>query len=206
MLKKGLSAGALIVLLAAVSGAQEAGHFDASAAWGGVFSKSSSAATAVVTDSPTNSGLLLVTLRIHFNRMHAIEFNFARAHNSQVFLLPPDHYRVAASISEYSGAYVFSPFHFEKLDPFLFAGGGALRFVPGNTYIDGFQSTFGAAGQTNMAFLYGGGADYRFWRSLALRLEYRGLIYRAPTFRLPQFFTGAKGHMAEPAIGIVLRF
>jgi hypothetical protein len=38
-------------------------------------------------------------------------------------------------------------------------------------------------------------------------LQYRGLLYKAPDFRVPSLlFTGAKGHMAEPSAGIVLKF
>jgi hypothetical protein len=42
---------------------------------------------------------------------------------------------------------------------------------------------------------------------LALRLQYRGLLYKVPDFHVPSlFFTGAKGHMAEPSVGIVVKF
>ena len=35
------------------------------------------------------------------------------------------------------------------LEPFVFAGGGALRFYPGKTFIDGFQNAFPAYTQTS---------------------------------------------------------
>jgi hypothetical protein len=41
---------------------------------------------------------------------------------------------------------------------------------------------------------------------VALRLQYRGLIYKAPDFNVQNLFTGAKGHMAEPSVGIVVKF
>ncbi len=138
--------------------------------------------------------------------MHSLEANFAHTMNSQVFLLAPNNFRVQAGITEFSGAYVFSPFQTARVVPFLFGGAGALRFNPGNTSIDGFQAAFGAAQQTSLAFLYGAGADYRLWRVLALRLQYRGLIYKAPDFNLQNLFTGARGHMAEPSVGIVFKF
>ena len=150
--------------------------------------------------------MYLGTFRFRFNRMNGIEINGARTDNSQIFILGTTEYRAQTSITEFSGAYVLSPFHFEKLDPFVLAGGGALRFTPGNQFINGNPSPFSAAQQTSMAFLYGGGVDYRFWRRLAVRLQYRGLIYKEPNFHVTQFFTGSKGHMAEPTIGIVLNF
>lgn len=207
MLKKALSAVALAFLCVSLAAAQEdVGHFDVSFGWGAVFNKTSSNATTGVTVSPTNSGMILGTFRFRFNRMNAIEVNGARSDNSQIYSLGPNDYRVQTSVTEISGAYVLSPFHFEKIEPFLLAGGGALRFYPNNQYIDGNVSPFGAAQQTSMAFLYGGGVDYRLWKRLGLRLQYRGLIYKEPTFHVTQFFTGTKGHMAEPSVGIVFNF
>jgi opacity protein-like surface antigen len=207
MLKKVLWATASACLCVSFAAAQEdVGHFDVSFAWGAVFNKSSSSATRGVTVAPTNSGLILGTFRFRFNRMNGIEVNGSRTDNSQIFILGTNDYRAQTSVTEFTGAYVLSPFHFEKIEPFLLAGGGALRFNPGNQYINGNPSPFSAAQQTSMAFLYGGGLDYRLWKHLGLRLQYRGLIYKEPTFHVTQFFSGVKGHMAEPSIGIVLNF
>jgi hypothetical protein len=206
MLKKVLSLGIITFSLVALCGARILGHYDVSADWGGVFPKSSSNAFDGVGIASTNSALLLGTLRARFRRLHAIELNYARTNDSQVYTLAPYIYRVAGTVTEYTGAYVFRPPQFRKFQPFVFAGGGALRFNPGRTSIDGFQSGFGARSQTTDAFLYGFGADHPLWRFLRLRLQYRGLIYKEPTFALPMFFTGNRGHMAEPSIGIVYRF
>jgi opacity protein-like surface antigen len=206
MLKKALSAGAVAFLYVSFASAQDVGHFDVSFAWGATFSKTSSNGFTGVAVSPTNAGMFLGTFRFRFNRMNGIEVTGARTDNSQIYILGANDYRIQASITEYSGAYVLSPFHFQKIEPFLLAGGGALRFNPGNQFINGNPSSFGAAQQTSMAFLYGGGVDYRLWRRIGLRVQYRGLIYKEPTFHVTQFFTGTKGHMAEPSVGIVLNF
>lgn len=207
MLKKALSGVALVFLCATFGAAQEdVGHFDISLGWGAVFNKTASSASTGVTVSPTNSGLILGTFRVRFNRMNGLEVTGARNDDSQIFILGSNQYRAQTSITEFSGAYVLSPFHFEKIDPFVLAGGGALRFYPSNQYINGNPSPFAAAQQTSMAFVYGGGFDYRLWKRLGLRLQYRGLIYKEPTFHVTQFFTGVKGHMAEPSVGIVLNF
>ena len=197
---------AVAFVLTSIGSAQEQGRFDVSIGGAGVFSKTSTSSNGTVTLKPTSSGAILATFRFHFNRMHGIEANIGHTMNSQVFFIPPDNYRIHAGVTEYSGAYVFSPFQTARIEPFLFGGAGALRFNPDKTYIDGFQSAFGASKQTSLAFLYGGGADYHLWRFLALRLQYRGLIYKAPNFTVPILFTGAKGHMAEPAAGIVIKF
>jgi opacity protein-like surface antigen len=206
MLKKALSAGAIIFLSISFAAAQDVGHFDVSLAWGAAFNKSSSNASTGVTVSPTNSGTILGTFRFRFNAMSGIEVNGGRTDNSQIFILGTNQYRVQTSVTEFSGAYVLSPFHFEKIRPFFLAGAGALRFSPGNQYINGNLSPFAASQQTSLAFLYGGGLDYPVWKRLSLRLQYRGLIYKEPTFHITQFFSGTRGHMAEPSIGIVFNF
>jgi outer membrane immunogenic protein len=187
--------------------AQEPNRFDFGISVAGVFSKTSSSNDGSVTDTPTTSLEYIGSVRYHLAPKHAVEASVGHTTNSQIFSVSPNSFRVISSIMEFSGAYVFSPYARKKLQTFVFAGGGALRFSPGNTYIDTFPASFGAAAQTSLTFLYGGGADYHLWRKLALRLEYRGLIYRVPDFNVPGFlFTGAKGHLAEPTVGIVVKF
>ena len=205
MRKAGL-AFAAILGLTFLAQAQDDGRFDFAVNYSGVFSKTVTSSNRVVSDKPTTSGGLLISFRYHGNRMHGLELNVGHTSNAQIFTISPDTYRVQASIIEYSGAYVFSPFASDRVRPFLLAGAGGLRFDPGNTYIDGTSASFGAAKQTSLAFLYGAGLDYHLWRALGLRLQYRGLIYKNPDFKVSRLFTSAKGHMAEPSAGIVFRF
>ncbi|MBO0912220.1 MAG: outer membrane beta-barrel protein [Acidobacteria bacterium] len=208
MAKKAFAAAAIVYFfLAAAAAAEDIGRFDVSVAWGGAFGHTSSSSPfGRVSIVSTNSPLLLATLRFRPNRMHGVALNYGSTRDSQIFMLSPDNFRVETKVTEYSVNYVFSPFHFEKLDPFVFAGAGALRFDPGNTSIDGFQSAFGAARQTSFAFLYGGGVDYVVWKRLALRAQYRGLLYKEPNFHLQQFVTNVRGHAPAASIGIVFRF
>lgn len=197
---------ATVLVLVSFGRAQDEGRFDVSVAYAGVFSKTSTASNGSISLKPTTSGGELATFRYHFNRVHGIEVNFSHSGNSQVFSIPPDSFRVKTGITEFSGAYVFSPFRTERIEPFVFAGGGTLRFNPGNQYIDEFLTSFGATSQRELAILYGGGTDYRLWKALALRVQYRGLIYKAPDFNQSRLFTGVMGHMAEPTAGLVLKF
>jgi hypothetical protein len=170
--------------------------------------------------SPTTSGAVLVTGRYRFSESSSIEINYGHTSNSQIYSTPPLTYRIQNTIAEYSGAYVFSFHQSDKIEPFVFAGAAALIFYPSyslNTVND-VQTYLPASQQTKPAFLYGGGLDYRIFSSiplvrragftkyLAVRLQYRGLIYKAPDFDVQNLFTGARGHMAEPTIGIVVKF
>jgi len=208
MRKAGLAIRTLLVwaTLASAARAQDLQRIELSVNAAGVFSKTTKSTNGVVTNTPTNSLAIWGSVRYHFTPMHSLELSIGHTNNSQVFDVPPNSFRIATSITEYSGAYVFSPFATKKWEPFLLGGVGGLRFSPGNTYIDGFQAAFGAVQQTSLAFLYGGGADYHLWRQLKLRLEYRGFLYKSPDFNIESLFTGARGHIAEPSIGLAARF
>jgi len=195
---------AVVVLAFAAANAQE--RLDLSVSGSAVFSKSVSGTTSGITLSPHDSGAVFGTARYHFNHLNAVELNVGHTVNSQVFEQPPDEFKVRTTITEFSADYVLTPFQGKKLAPFLFAGAGALRWYPENQYINGNSSPFGAYRQTSLAFLYGGGADYRLWRRLWARAQYRGLIFRAPDFGVSDLFISAKSHMAEPSIGLVVKF
>jgi opacity protein-like surface antigen len=192
------------ILSATMVLAQEGGRFEASIAAAGVLPKESTGNGTIL--NPTNSAALVASFRYRFNAKHAVEVNYARTSDSQLYTLGANQFRIMSKISEYSGAYVLNIFQRRKLEPFVFAGGGALIFSPGNTYIDTYALPVAVVKQTELAFLYGVGADYRVARHIAVRLQYRGLIYKAPDFSDQNFQTSAKGNLAEPAIGIDFRF
>ncbi len=203
---KAVLVGAAILALASFSAAQDDNRFDVGLSFAGVFSKTSAAAVGGTTLKPTAGGGELFTVRYRFNHTHGIAVNIGHASNSQVFSIPPDTFRVKTAITEFSAAYVLSPFHAGRLDPFVFAGGGILHFGAGSQYIDGTLSPFGATTRSALTLLYGGGADVRVWKMLAVRVQYRGLIYKVPDFSQTRLFTGAYGNLSEPTAGLVFKF
>jgi outer membrane immunogenic protein len=80
---------------------------------------------------------------------------------------------------------------------------GALVFDPTGNSGGGFA---GATLETKAAFVYGVGADYAFSRHFSLRAEYRGLVYKAPSFNVASLNTGSWTQIAQPSAGIVFRF
>jgi len=210
---------ALIRACAASALAQDE-RFDASVNLGATFTRQSTGNA--IMQSATEGGHFFATIRWKVATRHSFLFNYGRANNSQIFQSAFD-YHVATHITEYSGAYRFSPFQKGRFEPFVLAGGGVLSFNPQNTWVDlppvsgvpdNVRVNLGAAKQTMPAFLYGGGVDYTlpYVRRLALRLQYRGFLYSNPDFKVTSasstvsFFTGAKGHIAEPSLGLVFRF
>lgn len=217
MLRTSGMAVAAIFLLTSIGLGQD-NRFDVSLNGGAVLTKQSQGNGTVLT--PTNSLNILVTGRYRFSARSSVEINYAHTTNSQIYFASPLTYRINNSIGEYSGAYVFSFLQSARIEPFVFAGAAALVFYPSydtNT-INGVQTTIPAARQSKPAFLYGGGFDYRLFSRLpfvrrssvsdhlALRLQYRGLFYKAPDFNVQNLFTGDRGHMAEPMVGVVVKF
>jgi len=193
-------------LLASFAAAQEVERFNFALSGAGVFSKTSTSSDGSLTLKPTTSGAQIGSFRWRLNHLHGLEVNIGHTNNSQVFALPPNSFRMGTGITELSGDYVLSPMHRDRWEPFLFGGAGALRFNPGSTYINGLLAPFPVKQRTALGFLYGGGTDYRLWRFVSLRLQYRGVIYKTPNFGQPNLATHAKGHLAEPAFGIVIKF
>jgi outer membrane immunogenic protein len=195
---------AALLLFAAAGRAQDDGHFDVSVSGAGVITKQSTGHGII--QNPTNSAGPLVSFRVRFNARHSIIANYSTTHDSQIYTLGTHFDRVQATVSEFSAAYVLNPIQIGKFEPFLLAGAGSLNFNPGNTFIDTFPVPVAAVKQRALGYLYGVGVDYRVRPHIAVRLQYRGLIYRAPDFKNPGLFTGALGQMAEPSIGVVYRF
>jgi opacity protein-like surface antigen len=220
MLKKAGLVGAAFFLFTSLGVSQDQGHFDASFNGAAVFTRASNGNG--VQQSATIGLDYFATFRFRFNPKHSLTFNYGRAKNSQVYQTNFD-YHVLTRTTEYSGAYVYNLFEKGKFEPFVLVGAGALGFNPSSTWLvlpdfvngvpNRMQINLNAAKQTALAYIYGAGLDYRLpWR-FALRLQYRGLLYNAPDFKVNpnsgsavNFSTGSKGHMAEPSVGLVFRF
>ncbi len=215
MFKKiGLVATALCLFTSA-GFTQEGGHIDVSFNVAGVLPKQTTGNGIVQT--PTKSGAFLTTARWRFNAKHSVEVNYARGSDSQIYTTP-NVFRIQSNVTEVSGAYVFSPIETNRFEPFVFAGVGTLAFDPFNTFINTIQVPIPSVKQTEFAVLYGAGLDYKILSiipgfkgsdlvpHIALRFQYRGLFYRAPSFKNPTLFTGRQGHLAEAAGGLVIKF
>lgn len=217
MLRRSGIAMAALFLLTTISWSQE-NRYEVSLGGSAVLTKQLAGNGTTLT--PTNSGAVLVTGRYRVSEHSSIAINYSHTSNSQIYFASPLAYRIQNTIAEYSGAYVFSFHESERVEPFVFAGAAALVFYPGYNFntINGLQTYLPASQQTKPAFLYGGGFDYRVFsmlplirrsplaNHLALRFQYRGLVFKAPDFKVQNLFTGARGHMAEPSVGIVVKF
>src|ERR1700732_2501249 len=161
-----------------------------------------------VTLAPTTSAGFLATYRHALKQRHALELNYAFTRNSQNYTVTDlsgnqSLNSIRSNVHEATADYVFTPRKSARLSPFLLAGGGALIFSPVN---NSNNTALGAATEAKGVFLDGGGADYRLLHNIALRLQYRGLVYQAPDFNIFGYSTGTWQHTAEPSAGVVYRF
>jgi hypothetical protein len=220
MFKRAGSIAAAIVCFASIGFTQD-NHYDASGNVGANFTKTSQGNG--VTQGGTVGLSVFGTIRVRFKPNHSLLFTYGHSKDSQTFQAGED-FHVLTSISEFTGAYMYNPYRKGKFETFVLAGGGGLRFSPNSTWVffpvlpnglpHNVMADVGAQTQTQIAFLYGLGFDYTLpMPRFALRVQYRGFLYREPDFKVDasngsplSFFTGAYGHMAEPSIGLVFRF
>jgi opacity protein-like surface antigen len=193
-----------LLLVAPFGLAQNEGRWDVGASVAGLIGKQTNGNG--TTQIPTTNVGFLATGRFRFAKKSSLEANWGHSDDTQKYITSTLQYRAPTTISEFTGAYVFTPMETKRFKPFLLVGGGALVFNPNNLLINEVQSGPQGVRQTRPAVLYGGGVDYHLISFLALRLQYRGLFYSPPDFQQPGFFTGGHGHLAEPAVGLVVRF
>jgi len=201
MLNKVSFAAAAVLLLAGAAQSQDT-RSEVSLGVTGNFSRQSQGNDVI--QEPTQSGGFVASYRFDFRPQMAVELNYAFTRNSQNFTLPGLVFApIQTDIHEVTAAYVLGFHVSSRLKPFVLGGGGGLIFSPTSTFNN---TSFGASTQTKPAALFGGGADYTVYHKIALRLQYRGLLYKAPDFGVSNFTTGAWGLMSEPSAGVVFKF
>ena len=193
-----------VVFLLSVGATSQEVRSDISVQGTGFFTKDSNGQG--VRQQGTQSGGVLGAYRYHINRWVSAEVAYGWNRNSQLFSTPGGFGRVQADVHQATGGLVLNlpaPRRF-RMSPYVLAEGGALIFDPTNNV----GSLLGAQRQAVGAFVYGGGADFPvpMVRHVALRLEYRGLVYNAPNFGLSNLDTGTVTHTAQPSAGLVFRF
>jgi hypothetical protein len=154
-----------------------------------------------VTDSPTNSFGTLIQFRQSFHPWLGYEVNYSYTRYSERYntIL----YSVQNNVHEVSGAYLLQAPKLPILgiQPFAAVGVGGMIFLP--TTVGGQRYDQ----QWRTPFLYEIGANFPIITShLGIRLQYRGLIYKAPDYGSALVKTGATRQTSEPTVGAYLRF
>jgi opacity protein-like surface antigen len=152
----------------------------------------------------TDSGGLLVSYRNRFSDRFGADLSYGYTRSAQQNFTPFGAFSVQSNIHQATAAFVVSASdRVFGLRPFALAGAGALTFDPTN---NPGGAVPGADNQAKATFVYGGGANFDFSDNFALRLEYRGLVYKRPDFGLAFLNSDAVTHTAQPSAGFVVRF
>jgi len=190
------------ILLSLSASAQE-NHSEISIQGTGLFTKSTSGNGTAY--SATGSGGFLGTYRYHLNRWLSVEGAYGYSQDTQKYPLTSDAFRIQSGIHQFTGTMILNlPSHpHSRLSPYVIVGGGALRFTPNGNQ---FNSLAGASSQAKGALVYGAGANYALTKAIALRVEYRGLVYSTPDFGFGGLATNSITHTAMPTVGLSFRF
>jgi opacity protein-like surface antigen len=190
-------------LCAATSTAQtELPRNEVSAQGTGFFTKDSN--NNGVRQHTTDSGGLLISYRNRFSHWFGGDLSYGYTRSTQNNFTSFGALNVQSNIHQTTAALLVStPNMVLGLRPFALAGAGALTFDPTNNRGGAIP---GADTQTRATFVYGGGANFDINDHFALRLEYRGLVYKRPNFGLAVLNSDAFTHTAQPSAGFVFRF
>jgi len=158
----------------------------------------------------TKSGGVLIGYRYHLNPWFALQGDYGYTRDTQKYFDSPfgGEIDIQANIHQLTGEGVITAPSSRRVRPYGLAGIGWLFLRPTNSLNNNFVD-FGqgsANNQTQIAFVYGGGVDFDLSKYLALRAEYRGLVYHIPDFQLPFLATDNLTHLAQPSVGLVWRF
>lgn len=155
--------------------------------------------------SATESGGLISTYRYHLSHWVSAEASYGYSLDTQKYQVSSEAFRIQSGIHQFTAAFVVnlpSRAH-SRVTPYFLMGGGIMLFAPTG---DQFNSLSNAQSQAKGAFLYGLGMNYAITKRVALRAEYRGLVYAPPNFSFGALTANAVTQTAEPSIGISFRF
>jgi len=153
-----------------------------------------------VTYDPTSAGLAEGSYRFNFNRWLGAEADYDYFHNSQKFLTSTSTFRLKSDVHTVTGGAVINlpnPLT-KRIQSFLYVGGGEMFFVQPNA--TSFES------QMVPVIAFGGGMDVPFSRHIALRLQGKNYLYKAPDFGTGAPKLDKYAQTLVPAAGVVFSF
>jgi len=126
---------------------------------------------------------------------HTIHYNTNASYNTNV----------SNRMQEMSAAYVRS-FVYKNFNPFIEAGPGAFIFLPVRNMGTNGEYALDVKQQTEVGGIYGAGIAYEISPSFDIRIEYRGLVTKVPTFSDSQLTTNKWYNIYNPVAGVSYHF
>jgi len=151
----------------------------------------------------------LASYRFMLTPNSALEANYGITYQNKITYYGPQFQGgigILTRTQEISGAFVRS-FVFKNFNPFVEAGPAGIIFLP--IYNSGTK-TLDAHQQTEIGAMYGAGFAYEVSPSFDVRVEYRGLVTKVPTFGVGtstyNFTTNRWYNISVPTVGIAYHF
>ena len=155
-----------------------------------------------VTRTAGAAGGASASLRLWFTPRNGVEFNYGHANNSQEVTINGAKVSLDARVHEVSGAYIFRLKLNPRIQSFFGAGAALLQFNPKKDQ----QFNPLPQSQNKPGLVYTAGVDYMFNQHLGMRMQFRGLVFAAPSFMVETFRSSTMHQMSEPTVGFVFRF
>ena len=147
----------------------------------------------------------LASYRFMLTPRSALEANYSFSqYNSHLTATSFKHYQIHTRQQEVSFGYVYSR-NYRNVNPFAEVGVGALMFSP----IRDFETeSLDAKRQISIGGFFGAGVAYEISPSYDIRIGYRGIIAKAPDFKLDNenFKTGRYEVISMPTLGVAYHF
>ncbi len=197
----------LLALSAAAARAQESRQ-DFSLSGTALIEPYKASSTDVQVHSTTAYGGL-ASYRFMLTPNSALEANYGITYQNRITYYGPQFPNgipVLTRTQEISGAFVRS-FVFKNFNPFIEGGPAGIIFLP---ILNSGTKTLDAHQQTAVGALYGAGFAYEVSPSFDVRVEYRALVTKVPTFGVStssyNFATNRWYNISVPTIGVAYHF
>jgi opacity protein-like surface antigen len=194
-----------VLMLSAVAGVAQESRQDVSFSGTGLFGPTIHGDAGTVANSTGAAGLL-TSYRYMLTPHSALELNYSFTQNNQKYDInnvnSPYQYRIHSREQEITGAYVYG-MTFKRFNPFAEVGVGTLLFTP---VLDAETGKLYTKGVKGLAGLFGGGLAYELSPSFDIRVEYRGLLTKTPSFGQPDLLTNRYEVLSMPTLGVAYHF
>jgi opacity protein-like surface antigen len=155
-----------------------------------------------VTNKATSSGGYRVGYSYLFNKWAGLDAGLDVGRYAQNFSGDIADTSVESTLHEITSNFVFRiPNHFSWLHPYALAGVGAMEFSP----TDNPNNAVGSDSQFRSSLTYGAGVDFDISKRIGIRAEFRGAMFKTPSFNVPELTTNAETYISHPSIGIYFK-
>ncbi len=192
---------ACLPLVAAVAHAQESRQ-DASVSYSGLFSPEK-VSNAVHQTATIGDVGVLGSYRYLLTPRGAVEANYGYNRYIAKYAYNAGYVRAHTQFQEFSAEYVFNPYAWHNFFPFVEGGIGGYFFGIVN---DNKSNRIDLKSTTAIGIPYGAGVAYEISPSFDLRVEYRGIVLKAPDMGFTSINTGRYENINDPVIGVAYHF